>query len=98
LPLRLGGRKFGRDTIAGCHIGSSRGPSSTVSVREARQGIKAARFIEGQLGRRGHATTLVDPLERRLPLLDRMYKEYKKARHRRYWRRWPKSIAPPTAL
>lgn len=48
------------------------------SVRETRQGIKAARFITGQLGRRGHATTLVDPLEQRLPLLDRMYKEYTK--------------------
>src|SRR5215813_10195540 len=48
------------------------------SVRETRQGIKAARFIVDQLHRRGHATTLVDPLEKRLPLLDRMYKEYKK--------------------
>jgi NAD(P)H-dependent FMN reductase len=48
------------------------------SVRETRQGIKAARFVVDQLARRGHATTLVDPLEKRLPLLDRMYKEYKK--------------------
>ena len=48
------------------------------SVREARQGIKAVRFIVDQLARRGHATTLVDPLEKRLPLLDRMFKEYKK--------------------
>lgn len=48
------------------------------SVRETRQGIKAARFIGAQLARRGHATSLVDPLEQRLPLLDRMYKEYKK--------------------
>ena len=48
------------------------------SVREARQGIKAARFIEDQLRRRGHATTLVDAKESRLPLLDRMYKEYPK--------------------
>jgi NAD(P)H-dependent FMN reductase len=48
------------------------------SVRETRQGIKAVRFIVDQLARRGHATTLVDPLERPLPLLNRMYKEYKK--------------------
>jgi NAD(P)H-dependent FMN reductase len=48
------------------------------SVREARQGIKAARFVVDQLGRRGHATILIDPFEKRLPLLDRMYKEYKK--------------------
>ncbi len=48
------------------------------SVREARQGIKAARFIDDQLTRRGHRTTLVDAREQRLPLLDRMYKEYPK--------------------
>jgi NAD(P)H-dependent FMN reductase len=48
------------------------------SVRETRQGIKAARFIVDQLARRGHETTLIDPLEQRLPLLDRMYKEYEK--------------------
>ena len=36
------------------------------SVREARQGIKAARFIADQLTRRGHAITLVDPLERKI--------------------------------
>ena len=48
------------------------------SVREARQGIKAARFIDDQLCRRGHATFLIDAKECRLPLLDRMYKEYPK--------------------
>ena len=48
------------------------------SVRETRQGIKAARFIVDQLARRGHSTSLIDPLEQRLPLLDRMYKEYTK--------------------
>jgi NAD(P)H-dependent FMN reductase len=48
------------------------------SVRETRQGIKAARFIEAQLQRRGHRTTVVDAMELRLPLLDRMYKEYAK--------------------
>jgi NAD(P)H-dependent FMN reductase len=53
------------------------------SVRSDRQGIKAARFILDQLRRRGHEATLVDPLEVRLPLLDRMYKEH------------PKGQAPP---
>ena len=46
------------------------------SVRSDRQGIKAARFVHRQLVERGHAVTLVDPMEYRLPLLDRMYKEY----------------------
>jgi NAD(P)H-dependent FMN reductase len=46
------------------------------SVRSARQGIKAARFIRNECARRGHSATLIDPLEQRLPLLDRMYKEY----------------------
>lgn len=48
------------------------------SVRTERKGIRAARFVERQLASRGHRTTLVDPLETKLPLLDRMYKEYPK--------------------
>jgi NAD(P)H-dependent FMN reductase len=46
------------------------------SVRRDRQGIKAARFILGECTGRGHRATLIDPAEERLPLLDRMYKEY----------------------
>jgi NAD(P)H-dependent FMN reductase len=48
------------------------------SVRSDRQGIRAARYLIAQLAARGHAATLVDPTEKRLPLLDRMYKEYPK--------------------
>lgn len=48
------------------------------SVRRDRQGIRAARFVERSFAARRHAVTLVDPLEYRLPLLDRMYKEYPK--------------------
>ena len=48
------------------------------SVRGTRQGIRAARFLVNQLSERGHAASLVDPLEESLPLLDRMYKEYPK--------------------
>jgi NAD(P)H-dependent FMN reductase len=48
------------------------------SVRSDRQGIKAARFVERTLAQRGHDVTVVDPVELRLPLLDRMYKEYPK--------------------
>lgn len=46
------------------------------SVRSDRQGIKAARFIMAQLQARGHEPVLIDPLEKELPLLDRMYKEH----------------------
>jgi NAD(P)H-dependent FMN reductase len=46
------------------------------SVRQDRQGIRAARFITNTCRARGHEATLVDPAEERLPLLDRMYKEY----------------------
>lgn len=48
------------------------------SVRSHRQGIRAARFVQRSFEARGHAVTLVDPLEYQLPLLDRMYKEYPK--------------------
>ena len=50
------------------------------SVRSDRQGIKAARYIIGKLKARGHEPVLIDPLEKKLPLLDRMYKEYPKGR------------------
>ena len=53
------------------------------SVREARAGIRLVRFLDGALRRRGHETSLVDSAETRLPLLDRMYKEY------------PRGTAPP---
>jgi NAD(P)H-dependent FMN reductase len=46
------------------------------SVREKRQGIKAARFIVRHLEARGHNVTLVDAAAHGLPLLDRMYKEF----------------------
>jgi NAD(P)H-dependent FMN reductase len=46
------------------------------SVRSDRQGIKAARYLMGLLERRGHKPVLVDPLEKPLPMLDRMFKEF----------------------
>lgn len=48
------------------------------SVRTERQGIKAARFIVRELEERGVRAVLIDPMERQLPLLDRMYKEFPK--------------------
>jgi NAD(P)H-dependent FMN reductase len=46
------------------------------SVRRDRIGIRPARYLHQCCTSRGHQVTLVDPLEERLPLLDRMYKEY----------------------
>jgi NAD(P)H-dependent FMN reductase len=48
------------------------------SVRPNRQGIKAAKFLVETCKARGHRPTLIDPLEYRLPLLEKMYKEYEK--------------------
>jgi NAD(P)H-dependent FMN reductase len=48
------------------------------SVRRDRIGIRVARFVVSALQSRGHAVTLVDPVEQALPLLDRMYKEHPK--------------------
>ena len=48
------------------------------SVRPHRQGIRAARFIVEECKSRGHSPTLIDPMEQRLPLLEKMYKEYDK--------------------
>jgi NAD(P)H-dependent FMN reductase len=46
------------------------------SVRSERQGIKAANFFIKKLQERKIKTSLIDPLEMKLPLLDKMYKEY----------------------
>ena len=46
------------------------------SVRSDRQGIKAVKFVLNKLKERGHDVALIDPVEYRLPLLDKMYKEY----------------------
>jgi len=46
------------------------------SVRSARQGIKAARFVVNQCRARGHEVYLIEPNDYPLPLLDKMYKEY----------------------
>lgn len=46
------------------------------SMREARTGIRVVRFLDAALRQRGHETNIVDAMELRLPLLDRMYKEY----------------------
>jgi NAD(P)H-dependent FMN reductase len=45
------------------------------SVRQDRQGIKVARWMEEKLKDRNHTVFFIDPLELNLPLLDRMYKE-----------------------
>jgi len=45
------------------------------SVRENRQGIKVARWMEGKLKNRDHTVYFIDPLELNLPLLNKMYKE-----------------------
>lgn len=46
------------------------------SVRSARLGIKAARYLDKKLKERNHSVHFIDSLEYDLPLLDKMYKEY----------------------
>lgn len=46
------------------------------SVRRARQGIKAARFVLRKLAERGHEVELIDAREHALPLLDLRFREY----------------------
>jgi NAD(P)H-dependent FMN reductase len=48
------------------------------SVRPERQAIRAGRMVANALTAAGHEAALVDPLELRLPLLERTYSEYKK--------------------
>ena len=46
------------------------------SVRTERRGIKVARFLEQKLVERGIKVHFIDTLEYRLPLLDKMYREF----------------------
>lgn len=46
------------------------------SVREGRQGIKAARFVVRQIEARGDEAVLVDAEEQDLPFLEKRYKDY----------------------
>ncbi len=58
----------------------SKSLSATViygSVRDNRQGIRVAKFVTNELSLRGHKVTLIDALERQIPLMTKMYKEYK---------------------
>jgi NAD(P)H-dependent FMN reductase len=48
------------------------------SVRPERQALRAGRMIAQALGAAGHEAVIVDPLELRLPLLERTYGEYTK--------------------
>ena len=48
------------------------------SVRLDRMSVRAGRFVARALTARGHEVTVVDPADLKLPLLDRMYKEYPK--------------------
>lgn len=45
------------------------------SVRQDRQGIKVARWMEEKLKIRDHKVYFIDPLVLILPLIDRMFKE-----------------------
>ena len=49
------------------------------SVREERLGIRAVYFFKKLLEQRNHVVEIIDPLKDKLPLLDKMYKEYDKA-------------------
>lgn len=68
------------------------------SVRSERQGIRAARFIVAECQARGYQTALVDPLEYRLPLLDKMYKEYPPGTAPETLQRLGALIAPADAI
>jgi NAD(P)H-dependent FMN reductase len=46
------------------------------SVRTERQGIKAAKYLERKLKEKDYTVYFIDPLEYKLPVLDKMYKEY----------------------
>ena len=67
------------------------------SVRSERQGIRAARFIVTTCRGRGHDVDLIDPLDFPLPLLDKMYKEYRPENAPEVLQRMARLIVPADA-
>src|SRR5437773_2171111 len=68
------------------------------SVRTARHGIRAARFVVSECRARGHDVALIDPAEYRLPFIDRMYKEYPKGQAPETLERIAALIVPADAI
>ena len=67
------------------------------SVRTARRGIHAARYIVNTCRERGHEVDLIDPLEHHVPLIDKMYKEYRPQEAPDFLQRMAKVIIPADA-
>jgi NAD(P)H-dependent FMN reductase len=67
------------------------------SVRSVRQGIRVARFMVTTCRARGHEVDLIDPLDFQLPLLDKMYKEYRPGNAPEVLRRMARLIVPADA-
>ncbi|HJQ85726.1 MAG TPA: NAD(P)H-dependent oxidoreductase [Candidatus Binatia bacterium] len=68
------------------------------SVRSERHGIRAAHFVMQECRARGHEAALIDPLEYRLPLLDKMYKEYQRGEAPETLRRIAELIVPADGI
>jgi NAD(P)H-dependent FMN reductase len=68
------------------------------SVRSERQGIRLVRHLSRRCRERGHDVALIDAARHRLPLLDRMYKEYEpRAKAPETLRRIAEVVAPADA-
>jgi NAD(P)H-dependent FMN reductase len=68
------------------------------SVRTQRRGETAVRFVEKRLRARGHRTTLLDARELKLPLLDRMYREFSPGEAPENLQRMAEVLAPADAF
>ena len=68
------------------------------SVRTERVGIRVARYVVKALEARGQEPILIDPLEYRLPLIDKMYKEYPKGQAPETLERIAALIVPADAI
>ena len=48
------------------------------STRKKRVGIRLVKYLQNQITKNGHNSYIIDPLENKLPLLDKRYDDYKK--------------------
>ena len=66
------------------------------SYRSDRTGIRLEEFVVERLRRRGEEVELIDAKAINLPMLDRMYKEYPKAKLPRPSNNWRRRSVAPT--
>ena len=53
------------------------------STRKKRVGIRFAKFLKNSIIESGNEAYIIDPLEKKFPMLDKRYEDYKKKKYQK---------------